>query len=152
MIERKKKICKTCNEPKFIWAHGNCKYCAAKKNPPKKLGHSKQRRTVVEKDTELYNEIWKERADASGDHWCEECLLQHGKKIRSYLPDPWNRAYFSHNLTKGAHPALRRVKENFSLLHQKCHNKWEFGDRTSMLIYEKLKPVIRKLRDLENAM
>ncbi len=150
MIQRKKKTCKGCGEQHFIWSNGNCKVCAMKAKPPKKLGHSDKRKTVVEKDTEFYEEIWKERADENGHHWCAECLLLHGKKIRSYLPGPWNRAYFSHNLTKGAHPALRRVKENCTLLCVPCHHKYEFGNRTEMLIYEELKPVIQKLRDLEN--
>lgn len=27
MIKRKLKICKTCGDPSYIWAHGNCKRC-----------------------------------------------------------------------------------------------------------------------------
>jgi len=30
MIERKKKICKTCQTPQYLWAYGNCKSCDAK--------------------------------------------------------------------------------------------------------------------------
>lgn len=30
MIERKKKICKTCQTPQFLWAYGNCKECHTK--------------------------------------------------------------------------------------------------------------------------
>lgn len=134
----------------FIWARGKCKVCAYREKKPKKAGHSKKRKTVVEKDTEFYEEVWKERADENGDHWCLECMLKYGKKIRSYLgPEP-KRSFFSHNLTKGAHPKLRRVKENITLLHPECHNKYEFGKRHEMLIYEHLKPVIQKLRDMEN--
>ena len=151
MIPRKKKKCKGCGEFHFIWSKGNCKLCALKEKKPKRIGHSAKRKTVVEKDTEFYDEIWKERADGNGDHWCQECLLHHGKRIRSYLPEPWNRAYFSHNLTKGAHPALRRVKENITLLCTAHHSQYEFGKRQEMLIYEELKPVIQKLRDLENS-
>ncbi len=151
MIERKKKKCKGCGELHFIWSHGNCKLCAYKEKKPKKIGHSAKRKTVVERDTEFFMEIWKERSDENGDHWCEECILKYGKKIRAYLgPEP-KRGYFSHNLTKGAHPALRRVKENITLLCTAHHSQYEFGKRHEMLIYEKLKPVIQRLRDIENS-
>lgn len=40
MIERKKKICIQCGDPRYIWSHGRCKQCATFneiKQRPKKL-------------------------------------------------------------------------------------------------------------------
>ena len=58
----------------------------------------------------------------------------------------------SHILTKGAHPSLRHDKRNINLVCMEHHQIWEFGDRKSMKIYEKNKPIIIKLlkREAEN--
>jgi hypothetical protein len=98
-----------------------------------------KRKRTVEKDTEFYQEIWDER-----EHYCEEC----GR----YLGEVWDRSYFSHILTKGAHPKLRRVKLNIQTVCRHCHSIWEFGDRTKMKTYRLNMERIQKLFDIENSM
>ncbi len=101
--------------------------------------YRKRRKRVVEKDTEFYMEVWNER-----DHVCIEC----GK----YLGEVPSRDMFSHLLTKGAHPLLRRVKENIAIKCAPCHHRWEFGDRLGMKIYEGFREKRNELLEIERKM
>ncbi len=156
-IERKKKICKTCGESEYIFGHGNCTKCYRKLNA-KPLNRtairpaSKKRKTVVEKDTAFYQYVWDERKDANGVCYCEECERKYGRSERSSLGQIWKRDMFSHILTKGAHPRLRRVLENINLLHSKCHAIWEFGKREEMAIYDLNQERIIELYKIEREM
>ncbi len=98
-----------------------------------------KRKRTVEKDTEFYQEIWDENP-----HYCEEC----GR----FLGDEPNREFFSHILTKGAHPALRRIKLNVNVLCHSHHSEWEFGRRNRMRIYESNKVRIQELYKIEREM
>lgn len=67
----------------------------------------------------LFKEIWAERA-----HVCTHC----GEK----LPEPLKPIYFSHIKSKGAFPELRLEKTNIELTCPTCHQKYEFGARSSV--------------------
>ena len=77
------------------------------------------------RDKELNSEIW-----ASRPHVCDNC----GKN----LPATPIKSFFSHLLTKGAHPELRFDPENIVLSCVPCHNLWESdGRRETMATYHK---------------
>lgn len=64
-------------------------------------------------DKELNDIIWAERP-----HTCEECQ-------RSLPINPPPKIYFSHLLSKGAHPDLRHDPMNIVLHCPPCHRAWE---------------------------
>jgi hypothetical protein len=64
-------------------------------------------------DKEVNDVIWRERK-----HTCEEC--------QRFLPiNPPPKVYFSHLLSKGAHPELRFDPLNIVLHCPACHRNWE---------------------------
>lgn len=67
----------------------------------------------------LFKEIWSECP-----HICTHC----GKR----LLEPLKPIYFSHIKSKGAYPELRLVKSNIELTCEDCHQKYEFGARSSV--------------------
>lgn len=157
-IQYKEGICKRCDQPKLI-VHkslGLCQYCLRivkaeeqierHKDKPRKeykplkrtpiRSVSKKGRNVVKKDEEIYGILWETKA-----HVCEECGCGLGDEPRRY--------YFSHILSKGAHPKLRAELKNFNILCLKDHQEWEVGDRESMKIWEKNKKVIEELEAIE---
>ena len=139
MIKRKAKKCSVCSQEKFLWKSNppTCKECALTGSKPlqrkplcKKL--SPKAKAQIDADTRFYQEIWDER-----EHSCEECgvSLDNGD-------GEWQRIYFSHILSKGAHPELRHEKRNFNILCGLHHTQFEFGKRKHMKINEKNKDVI----------
>ena len=74
-------------------------------------------------DDEMNTAIW-----ATRPHVCVEC----GKRLLN--PPP--KHYFSHVLSKGAHPELRHDPENVVLHCIVCHRDWETsGKRRRMTTY-----------------
>ncbi len=100
MIERKKKPCKGCGKPSFIWSKGFCKYCA----PQKKYVY--KRKATGER--EVFLQIWEER-----EHICEHCCDQ--------LGDEPLAQFFSHKKSKKTYPELRLLKEWIDLFCFDCH-------------------------------
>lgn len=82
-------------------------------------------RELREKDDRLNKEIWETR-----EHRCFEC----GRWL-AVSPPP--KGYFSHVLSKGAHPELRHDPENVVLHCPKCHRTWETAgnERREMRTY-----------------
>ena len=99
---------------------------------------SKKRDSVSEEDKKLYARVWGARP-----HRCEECDVFLGE-----TPIPH---FFSHVLTKAAHPRLRHVDLNIALLCFSCHNWYEFGKRSEMKTHEKTQEIIQQLYDIENS-
>jgi hypothetical protein len=97
---------------------------------------SKKRDSVSEEDKKLYSRVWVARP-----HYCEECNVFLGQ-----VPIPH---FFSHVLTKAAHPKLRHVDANINLLCYDHHQQWEFGKRSEMRIAESNEELIIKLYELE---
>ena len=138
MIKRKAKTCSVCGKQKFLWKSNPpaCKEChfrqqpnSLKRNPIKKTLSEKAKNQIAA-DERFYQEIWDERP-----HYCEEC----GK----FLGDELQKVFFSHILTKGAHPELRHEKRNINVLCSEHHSAWEFsGKRNQMKINEKNKDAI----------
>lgn len=60
-------------------------------------------------------------------HTCEEC--------KQYLSG-YSAHYISHICTKGAHPEKRRDPRNVNILCARCHDRWEFRDRSNMRIFK----------------
>lgn len=108
-----------------------------KRTPLKKV--SNRRAAVVKADRELYARVW-----AARPHVCDECDLNLGN-----FPNP---TFFSHILTKAAHPALRHVDANIQLLCFKHHHQYEFGDRRAMKTAQKILDLIENLYELEQAL
>lgn len=76
-------------------------------------------------DAKYYRASWDAAADDMGGCRCEEC--------RAHLP-VFSPNYVSHILSRGAHPEMAHDPDNHNILCQKCHDQWEFGDRTGMNI------------------
>ena len=133
MIQRKKKICKSCNIETYIFSRGECKSCAqkryAKKLKPKRRPISKAptKRHVKRKKEELdvMLEVWEANADIDNRCQCSEC----GKSLE------FDRTHCAHILSKGAFPSLRSNPENIIILCFECHQQFDFGLRSEMNIY-----------------
>jgi sugar phosphate isomerase/epimerase len=97
---------------------------------------SPKRKQVQELDRELWARVWADRK-----HVCEECGVGLGNEP---LPH-----FFSHILTKQAHPKLRHVDEVIQLLCYEHHAQWEFGKRSEMRTYKLNQERIQDLLELE---
>ncbi len=102
-----------------------------KRTYPKKF--SKKRSLVARQDQLLYDSIWTARM-----HYCEEC--------NTSLGDEPHSSYFSHILSKGAHPAMRHDNRNINLLCPEHHRQWETGSRGDMNIFDKNLETIDSLK------
>lgn len=158
-LKPKKKKCSGCGHMKIIWSRGRCIDCARRQDT-KPLNQSsikrntnginktsKKRDAVRQKDRLLYEAVWSER-----EHHCEECAALYGKGSRSFLGNQMEPFMFSHILTKAAHPKLRHVKDNINLLCLDHHHAWEFGERSSMQIFERNQRKILELLELERTL
>ena len=136
-----------CGYEGVLFAKGKCRICynrestkkwreksnrvkPKQRQPIKK--QSAKRGSVLKKDREFYEVLWRTKP-----HFCEEC-----GKFLGHEPTPH---FFSHILTKGAHPALRWNLDNINILCLEHHNQWEFGKRESMSISIKNAPIIERL-------
>lgn len=70
-------------------------------------------------------------------HYCEET----GRPLLEY-----SASYISHILTRGAHPDMRYDPRNVNILCYQMHEKWEFGNRKEMRIYERNQKIINQLK------
>jgi hypothetical protein len=85
----------------------------------------------------FYKQAWE-----SKEHICEEC----GRYLVNFSP-----GYISHILSRGAHIDKAKDLRNVNILCFECHQKWEFGDRKKMKIYDKNQITIQILKDEYNA-
>ena len=113
--------CKGCNEPEILIVYSTGKLCyscnrdrIASKRKPMKKGH----KTTGEK--ELFLQIWSERP-----HLCVNCNKDLGTEPRTF--------FFSHILSKGAHPEKRLLKNNIQLLCYQCHHAYDHGTKEQFL-------------------
>lgn len=107
---------------------------------PLKNDKIEKRRRIIEKDEELYEYIYSTKTNQ-----CEECFAPLPGIFRDSEENVIARWQYSHILSKGAYPELRHHKQNINRLCFKHHQQWEFGDRESMVIYEKNLKVIEDL-------
>ena len=108
MIQQKLKLCKTCGKPKYIFSHGNCKWCDSKTKKPKGL-KSKIKKPTGEK--EVFLQIWKERP-----HICSNCKEPLGHEPLAH--------FFSHIVPKSRNESLRLDPDNILLQCWLCHDAW----------------------------
>lgn len=80
----------------------------------------------------FYRWVWDHRP-----HICEETM----RPLSDY-----SAVHISHILTKGANPEMAHDPRNANILCLAAHNRWEFGDRSTMRIYPKNLEIIRMLR------
>lgn len=80
----------------------------------------------------FYRWVWEHK-----QHVCEETM----RPLHEY-----SAVYISHILTRGAHPELAHDPRNCNILCGQMHNKWEYGKRSEMRIFERNKRVIEQLR------
>ena len=158
-----KGICVDCGDEKWIInSKGRCAKCQKLKNNGEgsnklfrthqkkrvnKIYNSTQKRlkndkkdALINKDEELYEYIFETKTNV-----CEECGASLPGKFRDIEGNVIARWQYSHILSKGAYPQLRHNKENINRLCFECHQKWEFGKREEMNIYEKNLKVIEHL-------
>lgn len=123
--------CVCCKTNHKIWNRNKwlCKECDNKRRLIKT-----DRKSLEEKSNDLvsiFEEIWNERT-----HYCYHCGIYLGSEIKPI--------FFSHILSRGAHPKLRCDKENIVLACDRCHRIYDFGDR-SELKYQIPNEIIDKL-------
>jgi hypothetical protein len=77
---------------------------------------------------------------------CNECGKPLNKKFRENgkILNKWQ---YSHIYSKGAYPKYRWHKANGERLCFSCHQRWDFGDRENMKIFQKNKDLIVVLRN-----
>ena len=146
MIERKKKTCKTCGNESYIFSKGDCKPCAQKryaaKSKPKqvKVKTRPTKRHKANKDAELaaMQEFWRQNQDQDDRCLCSEC----GKSLI------FDRTHVAHVLGKGAYPHLRCNLKNFVILCFGCHQKFDFGERSKMRIYDYISELENELKKI----
>lgn len=112
MIKRVKKICKKCQQPRYIFSKGMCQGCQPKKKV--KNGNKNARA-----NSDFYQSVILENKGKP----CQECGAP--------IPYP-SASNVSHIITRGANTALRYDHRNYNWYCSDCHNRYEFGDRLGM--------------------
>lgn len=127
--------CVCCKESYLIFDRNRwlCKDCY---NNKKKIKFNRQ--TLENDENELkivFERIWDKRP-----HYCFHCGI--------YLGSIMKPIYFSHILSRGAHPGLRCDEENIILACRDCHYIYDFGDK-SRLKHQISQELIDKLLEKE---
>lgn len=130
MIERKKKNCKECGTPQFIFSNGMCRMCWGKNHimsnkapqrPYKPLSPVKRynipkktkKRLNQEKEYSIICGMLDDEAKASGKWMCWFC----GNKFRlDYSPD--------HHHVYGRENDALLNKNDIKLVHRRCHDQY----------------------------
>lgn len=79
----------------------------------------------------FYKWVWEHKP-----HICEETM----QPLRNY-----SASVVSHIISKGARPDISLDPRNTNILTLQMHNKWEFGNRKEMRIYNKNQKTIQML-------
>lgn len=84
-------------------------------------------------DEELYERVF----NKCKVHECEECGNKLNEEFRNEDGKINLRSRYSHIIPKSIAPEIRHDDDNINNLCISCHQHWDFGDRTKMLIYDK---------------
>ena len=79
--------------------------------------------------------------------YCEECGVRLPNQFEDESGNIIMISQYSHIISKGSDPKFRHDYRNFNRLCFDCHQKWEFGDRQSMNIYENNVNIANMLRN-----
>lgn len=118
-VKEEVRPCVSCKENHFIYDRNRwlCKECYDNR---KKL---KLNRVSLKEEENRLNEVfvkvWEENP-----HYCFHCGKWLGLEMKPI--------FFSHILSRGAHPGLRCDPENIVLACMECHQIYDFGDRNSL--------------------
>lgn len=119
MMQRKKKICKSCGNERFIFSKGRCEICAKKEDakPIKKItDKAKEKRREERKDFPAF--FQKASKEVERNPFCQNCL----QPIKAYFNPYWNVA---HILNKGTYKSVSTHPDNFVIL---CSSKDNTGN------------------------
>ena len=111
MIQRKKKICKSCGNEDFIFSKGMCKFCASKnyKVPSPSV---KPKKNKMDLDNFFIQKI--------------EQLIKLGKSEESGKRIPYpTRANVCHILDKSRHPSVAYHPQNYVFLTVDEHSRFD---------------------------
>lgn len=118
-VKEEVRPCVSCKENHFIYDRNRwlCKECYDNR---KKL--KLNRASLKEEENrlnEVFVKVWEETP-----HYCFHCGKWLGLEMKPI--------FFSHILSRGAHPGLRCDPENIVLACMECHQIYDFGDRNSL--------------------
>ncbi len=154
IVNKTYNLCSECNH---IRLHGITQYEAAqrrqkentrckskKKRKPLKSSTAtiKKRKETLRKDRALYLHIFNTK-----NNECEECSKQLPSEFENEEGKIIYIAQYSHILSKGAFPEFRHHKLNINRLCLKCHEKWEFGDKKNMKIFNSNQKLIERMKN-----
>ena len=100
-----------------------------------------KRREQIRKDEETYEQVFYCKPP-----FCDNCHRKLNDIFRDENGMVIARYQYSHIVTKASEPRLRNNPKNMNRLCLNCHHIWEFGDRTTMRIYESNQKIIEQLR------
>ena len=131
------RACVCCNESHLIFDRNKwlCKDCYNKRKQEKL-----NRKTSEMKNNDLtvvFEHIW-----ATRPHYCFHCDRYLGREPKSI--------FFSHILSRGAHPSLRCDEENIVLACEECHHIYDFRDKSKLkkqIPQELIDKLLKKERD-----
>lgn len=132
VVNKTHKLCGKCNKERL------------NNQKSKNIGSYFSESTTKINDRSTYKKVFNK-----GNCQCENCGIdlptefeREGKVLNAWR--------YSHILTKAAYPEFRHDVRNFNDLCFDCHQKWEFGDRSSMVINERNKEIIETLINERN--
>jgi hypothetical protein len=111
------------------------KHIVDKGNQKNKISHKvssgEGKLTAKQKDELLY-----ERVFNNSNHKCENCNTSLPKEFRNSDGKVEARYRYSHIIPKSIAPELRHEDKNINNLCLKCHQDWEYGNKTEMNIFK----------------
>lgn len=149
-MERKKKICKSCGNERFIFSKGRCEFCAKKEDAKpirKSSDKAKEKRKEERKDFPAF--FYKAIEQATSNPICQNCL----QPINASFNTHWNIA---HILAKGTYKSVSTHPDNFVILcsskdntKNDCHKYFDdhILSRPQMRVFSIAKEKFEKFKD-----
>lgn len=113
MIKRKKKVCTSCGEERYIFSRGRCQLCASKSyKKPKQT--SEKKKSAKEKQANRRNKYF--------DYHIERCT--HCEESGEVIPYP-SRVNILHLFAKSNHPSVEDNLDNCAYMTLDLHTKFD---------------------------
>lgn len=147
-IARKKKLCKSCGEEKYIFSKGNCEQCSKKTTPKIKAATPK----AIEKrkeDRKDFRDFFKKAIEElERNPFCQNC----GGEIKTFL-HPVNNV--AHILKKSKYKSVSTHPENYIFLCSdkdevfSCHERFDnkISERKNMECFKLAYIKFKKFED-----